>query len=179
MPLRLHVRHLAQNAFVDHLARRLVILAVTALQSDLQNLLRMLGRQLPQGVYLFGLEHQALLAEHVLARLQAVARRGEVQEQRHGDEDAVHVLLRQQLAVVLELLGIAPGNLGAFLEIGLIDVAHGDAMALIGLIDVLQQVTAAAAGSNEAVLDLVVGGPHLLNPGRGNYSGRRSAGRLQ
>src|SRR5262249_12088957 len=40
MPLRLHIGDLTQDALVDHLPRGLVILAVAALQADLQSLLR-------------------------------------------------------------------------------------------------------------------------------------------
>src|SRR5438045_837885 len=65
MPLRLDISNLAQNAFLDHLPCRLIIVTVAALQPYLQSLLGMFPGELPQRVNLFRLEHQALLAEYV------------------------------------------------------------------------------------------------------------------
>ena len=71
VPLRVNVVHVAQNALVHHLLHGLVEVAVAALQSGLQDLLGMLRAQRAQAVHFLGLEHQALLAEDVLAGLSA------------------------------------------------------------------------------------------------------------
>ena len=184
MPLAADVRHVAQHALVDHLLGRRVELAVAALQAHLQDLFRMLGHQRAQSVHFFRLVHQALLAEDVLARLQAVFGDRKVLVQRHGDQHRVDILARQQLAVVLVRRWIVAGRVHSLFQVDVPVVAHRYAAARVGLVEMFEQVSAAASGSDKAVLHLVVGGVHLLNKrcalggGQSGGYGRNGAGRL-
>ena len=184
MPLAANVRDVAQHALVDHLLGRLVELAVAPLQAALQHLLGMLGHQRPQRVYFFRLVHQALLAEDVLARLQAVFGDRKVLVQRHGDQHRVDILARQQLAVVLVWRWIIAGGIHAFFQVDVPVVAHRHAAARVGFVEVLEQVSAAASGPDKSVLHLVVGSVYLLDEGRalgrgqGCGDSRNGAGRL-
>ncbi len=184
MPLAANVRDVSQHALVDHLLGGLIEEAVTPLQAHLQHLFGMIGHQRAQRVHFFGFMHQALLAEDMLARLQAVLGDRKVLVKRHGDQHRVDVFARQQLAVILIGCRIVAGCVHAFLQIDVPVVAYRNAAARIGFVQMLQQVRATAAGADEAVLHLVVGGMHFLNKGRalggGNGRGdsRHGAGRL-
>jgi len=161
VPLSLDIAYLAEQALLDHLPRRLVHRAVAPLQADLQHLLRLRQRLRLQRVNFLRLEHKALFAEDVLAGVQRVARHRVVEEQRRGDEDRLHLLVREQLAVVLVAARIAADGLLGLVQRVVADVADGDARAGVNPLQVLQQVGAAAAGAHHAVFDRIHGGASL------------------
>ena len=57
----------------------------------------------------------------------------------------------------------------------LVDVAQRDAAAVIDVLEVLQQVAAAAAGADHAELHLIVRGPDFLNGGSALHDGIAAA----
>jgi len=71
--------------------------------------------------------------------------------------------------------GIVAGRGDPFGQIDIPVIAHGDATARAGFVEMLQQVGAAAAGPDGAVLHLVVGGMHLLDEGAPWAAGRAAA----
>src|SRR5712671_2095673 len=69
VPLRMNVRDVSQHTLVDQLLGELIELAVAALESHLEDLLGVLSHQWTDRMYFLRSEHQALLAERMLAGL--------------------------------------------------------------------------------------------------------------
>ena len=144
----------------------------------MQDLFGMFPRQRAQGVYFLRLEDQALFAEHMSARQQGVASEREVDEQRHDHEHRVDIFARQQIVVVFVRLRIAADGLDAMVEGFLPDVAQRHAAAARDVLQMLQQVGAAAAATNHAVPHLLVGGHGFLDE-RGSRDGGHGPGGFQ
>ncbi len=145
MPLPANVRDISQHALVDHLLSRRIKLAIAPLQANLQHLVRMLRYQRPQRVHFFRLVHQALLAKNILARLQAVFGDRKVHVKRHRDHHCVDIFPRQQLAIIFVRRRIIAGRFHALFQVDVPVVAHRDAAPGIRLMQVLEQVIAAAS----------------------------------
>ena len=163
MPLRMDVMHVAQDALVHHVLHHLVELAVAPLQTGLQNLFRPRVGKRAQLVHLIRLEYQALLAEDVPAAQQRIPGQRVMHVERGDDENGVEILAVQQLAVILVSFRIVADGRDAMVERGLLEVAQRHAAAGRNILEVLEQVAAAAAGADHAVLHLVVGGLHRLD----------------
>ena len=86
-----------------------------------------------------------------------------MQVERGDYQNRIHVLAGQQFAVIKISLGIRAGRLDALLQVEVPVVAQRDTPAHIGFLQVLEQIGAAAAGADHAVLHLVVGGAHFLD----------------
>ncbi len=138
MPLRLNVGYVSEHAFVDHLLGELVELAVAALQADLENLLGMLRHLRPHHVRLFGLEHEALLAEDVLAGVEGVLGDAVMLEQRDGDDDGFDVLVGEQLAIILVFRRIGADDGRDLVHFLGIEIADGGAMPVVDFGEVLR-----------------------------------------
>src|ERR1035441_2440606 len=110
----------------------------------------MLRVQGAQGVNFLRLEHQALFAETVFARLQRILRDRVVHEQRRGDKYRFHRLGGEQFAIVLELFRTVADGVETVLEVLGIDIANCDATPVVNTLKVLEEIAAAAAGANNA-----------------------------
>ena len=99
-------------------------------------------------------------------------------KQRRDHEHRVDILPRQQIAVVLVRGRIAADGLHAMVEGVLVKVAQRHAAAARDLLQVLQQIGAAAAATDHAVLHLLVGGLHRLDE-RGSRDGGYGPGGFQ
>jgi len=173
VPLRVDVVDVAQDALIHHLLHGLVEIAGAALQAGLQNLIRMRGGVRAQRVHLVRLEHQALLAEDVLARVERVVRERIVHEQRREDEHRFDILLVQELVIVLVSPGVIADGFQPFFEVIVLDIADGHALACIDMPQMLHQILAAASRPDHAVLHAVVRGPDFLNGWRADRGGGR------
>jgi len=120
-----------------------------------------------------GLEHQALLAEHVFAGFQHVMRDAIVREERRDHEDRLHILHGQQVMIVLEGLRAAADGGEAVLEVVVLNIANSHALSGADVLQVLHQVRAAASRADHAVLNAVVSGLHFLDGGSANRGGGR------
>src|SRR5262249_51212897 len=141
----------------------LVVLAVAPLQSGLQHLLRVLSIKRAKRVHFLRPEYQAFFAEYVLAGQKRVLCDGKVHVERSRHQDRIDVLVRKQLAIILERLRIRPDRLHALIDLLLLEIAKSDAVAIIDAGEVLQQVSAPAAGPDHSELDPVVGRPDSLD----------------
>ena len=74
-----------------------------------------------------------------------------------GDDHGVHVLQLEELAVVLEPLGVGADLLRGKVEVGLVDVADGDDLSVALLEKGVQHLVAAVAHADEAEAHAVVG----------------------
>ena len=73
MPLGVDELHIAKHALLNHLLDSDVILAITPLQADLEDLFWVLrGIHRPHLVYFFFGEDETLFAENVLTRLERI-----------------------------------------------------------------------------------------------------------
>ena len=136
----------------------------------------MLGHLRAQHVRLFGLEHQTLLAEDVLARVEGVLGDLVVLEQRDGDEDRFNVLVGEELAIILVFCGVGADDERHLVHFFGVDVAHGGATSIVDFGEVLEKVASASAGADHDVFHLFGSGFHnrggALNPGqRGSSAG--------
>ena len=108
--------------------------------------------------------HQALLAEDVLAGEKGVLGDGEVEVERDGDVDCVDIFAGQQFAIVLIRRHLAAERFQALFETDVPVVAEGDAAPdIAGFVQMFDEVAAAATGTDETVLELIVGGTDFLN----------------
>jgi hypothetical protein len=100
---------------------------------------------------------QRLLAIDVLAGRAGIDEHGAVPVVRRGDQDRVDILALEQLPVVHEGDDVAADLFGDLLEVGPVDVAHGDH----GAVGIASQnalhVGAARSGADDAHLNPVVG----------------------
>jgi pyruvate dehydrogenase (quinone) len=131
----------------------------------------MLLRQRAEPMNLLRLEHQALLAEHVAARLQHIRSDVVMREERREDEHRIQIFAIQQIVVIAISSGVVANGLNAVRERRGPNIAKGQAFSRVNLFQVLQQITAAAARANDAILHLIVGCFDFLNEGSGSHRG--------
>ena len=98
---------------------------------------------------------------------------GKCEIQRHRDQHRVDIFAGQQLTVIFVRRGVVSGGLDALLQVDVPVVAHRDAAAGIRFVKVLEQIIAAASGSDKAVLDLLVGGADFLDERSALNGGQR------
>ncbi len=122
-------------------------------------------------------QRDRLLDIDILARLAGVDGLQGVPVVGCGDDDGVHVLEFEQLAVVLEPLGAGADLLRREVEVGLVDVADGDDLGVGLLEEAVEHLVAAVAQADEAEADAVIGAEDAEGrEGRGGADGGEGAG---
>ena len=73
-----------------------------------------------------------------------------MQEERYRDDNGIDIVTADELAIILVFRRIGADGLGGAVEVFLIDVTEREAVAVVDSVEVLEEVIAAAAGTDEA-----------------------------
>ena len=123
-----------------------------------------------------GFEDQTLFAEGVFAGLQRVLGYLVMGKQRHRDDHRFHVLVGQQLAIVLVLGRAGADGRGSLVHFRVVQIADRRASAVVHLGEMFQKIAAAAAHPDDTVFHLIGSGVDLQDGGRSIEAGNSHGG---
>src|SRR5262249_49930124 len=152
-------RDLADTAATEEVGRLLAPGRRAALDADLDDAFVRPCR-LDHGAALGDAQRQRLLDADVLAGLAGVGGHQGVAGVGSADDDGVEVATVEELAVVAELLRVGTNLLGGEVDVGLIDVAHGDDVGILVLQKGVEDLVAAVAQADESQADALARSPN-------------------